>query len=51
MPLPSESGDEATALASVYSLFGIIREILRRRGLRTVQCRLGNYRTGADSPP
>ena len=36
-PLPSESGDEATALDSVYSLFGITREILRRRGRRTVQ--------------
>ena len=36
-PLPSEAGDEATALASVYSLFGITREILRRRGRRTVQ--------------
>ena len=36
-PLSSEEGDEATALASVYSLFDITREILRQRGRRTVQ--------------
>lgn len=36
-PLPSDAGDEETALASVYSLFGVTREILRRRGRRTVQ--------------
>jgi hypothetical protein len=31
-PLPSEAGDEETALQSVYSLFPITREILRHRG-------------------
>ena len=31
-PLPSEVGDEQTALDSVYSLFATTREILRRRG-------------------
>ena len=36
-PLPSEAGDEHTALESVYSLFSTTREILRRRGRRTLQ--------------
>ena len=36
-PLPSEVGDEQTALDSVYSLFGTTREILRRRGRNTIQ--------------
>ena len=36
-PLPSEVGDEKTALDSVYSLFGTTREILRRRGRNTIQ--------------
>ena len=36
-PLPSEVGDEKTALDSVYSLFGITREILRRRGSGTIK--------------
>ena len=31
-PLPSEGGDETTALNSVYTLFPVTREILRRRG-------------------
>ena len=31
-PLPVEMGDEETALDSVYSLFPITREVLRRRG-------------------
>ena len=31
-PLPSEVGDEQTALDSVYSLFATTREILRRHG-------------------
>ena len=35
-PLPSESGDEKTALDSVYSLFATTREILRRHGKDTV---------------
>ena len=35
-PLPSEAGDEKTALDSVYALFGITREILRRHGRDTV---------------
>ena len=34
--LPSEVGDEQTALDSVYSLFGTTREILRRRGRNTI---------------
>ena len=36
-PLPSEAGDEKTALDSVYALFGITREILRQRGRGTIQ--------------
>lgn len=36
-PLPYEAGDEKTALDSVYALFGITREILRRRGRGTIQ--------------
>ena len=36
-PLPAEAGDEKTALDSVYSLFPSTREILRRRGRRTIQ--------------
>ena len=36
-PLPSEYGDEKTALDSIYALFGITREILRRRGRETIQ--------------
>lgn len=35
-PLPSDSGDEKTALDSVYALFSITREILRRRGRETI---------------
>lgn len=35
-PLPSESGDEKTALDSVYSLFATTREILRRHGRKTI---------------
>ena len=31
-PLPSEDGDEETALTSVYSLFPVTREILKRQG-------------------
>lgn len=36
-PLPSDAGDEKTALDSVYALFGITREILRRHGRGTIQ--------------
>ena len=36
-PLPSEVGDEKTALDSVFSLFATTREILRRRGRNTIQ--------------
>ena len=36
-PLPQEHGDEKTALDSVFSLFGITREILRRKGRECVQ--------------
>ena len=35
-PLPDEAGDEETALDSVYSLFPITREVLRRRGRRAI---------------
>ena len=35
-PLPSEAGDELTALDSVYSLFSITRQILRQHGRGTV---------------
>jgi len=31
-PLPTDHGDEKTVLNSVYALFGITREILRRQG-------------------
>ena len=31
-PLPDEHGDEMTALQSVYQLFGLTREIIKRRG-------------------
>ena len=31
-PLPTEHGDEKTALDSVYSLFAIIREVIRENG-------------------
>ena len=36
-PLPSDVGDEKTALDSVFSLFPTTREILRRRGRNTIQ--------------
>lgn len=36
-PLPTEAGDEKTALDSIYSLFPITREVLRRRGRGTIQ--------------
>ena len=36
-PLPNNVGDDKTALDSVYSLFPITREILRRRGRSTVK--------------
>ena len=36
-PLPSEDGDEKTALDSVYSLFPTTRNILRRHGRNTIQ--------------
>lgn len=36
-PLPSDAGDEKTALDSVYALFAITREILRRHGRGTIQ--------------
>ena len=35
-PLPSDVGDDQTALDSVYSLFPTTREILRRRGRSTI---------------
>ena len=36
-PLPGDAGDEKTALDSVYSLFATTREILRRRGSKTME--------------
>ncbi len=36
-PLPSEHGDEKTALDSVYALFPTTREILRRHGRNAVE--------------
>ncbi len=36
-PLPDGVGDETTALESIYSLFPITREILRKRGRKTLQ--------------
>lgn len=36
-PLPAEHGDEKTALDSVHALFGITREILKRKGRESVQ--------------
>ncbi len=36
-PLPSNSGDEKTALDSIFALFSITREILRRHGRKTIQ--------------
>ncbi len=36
-PLPCNTSDDKTALDSVYSLFPITREILRRRGRSTVK--------------
>lgn len=35
--LPSDAGDEKTALDSVYSLFPITREILHQRGRNAIQ--------------
>ena len=35
-PLPVETGGEETALDSIYSLFPITREVLRRRGRRAI---------------
>ena len=35
-PLPVEIGDEETALDSVYSMFPITREVLRRHGRRAI---------------
>ena len=35
-PLPVEMGDEETALDSVYSLFPMTREVLRRHGRRAI---------------
>ena len=36
-PLPSDTGDEKTALDSIYALFAVTREILRRHGRGTIQ--------------
>jgi hypothetical protein len=36
-PLPTESGEEPAALESVYRLFGLTREIIRRRGRSCIE--------------
>ena len=36
-PLAAESGDEKTALDSIYTMFGVTREILRKHGRGTAQ--------------
>jgi hypothetical protein len=36
-PLPDEHGDEKTALESAYSLFGLTREVLKRKGRHCIQ--------------
>ncbi len=36
-PLPIESGDERSSLESVYALFGLTRDTLRRHGRGTIQ--------------
>jgi len=36
-PLPTEHGDEETALTSVYKLFGLTREIIRRTGRHCIE--------------
>ena len=43
-PLPSEDGDEKTALDSVYSLFSTTREILRLHGRKAI-----HYQQGCDT--
>lgn len=35
--LPSEQGDEAAALNSIYNLFGLTREIIRRHGRKAIE--------------
>lgn len=35
--LPAEHGDEETALTSVYKLFGLTREIIRRNGRHCIE--------------
>ena len=36
-PLPTEYGDEETVLTSVYNLFGLTREIIRRYGRHCIE--------------
>lgn len=36
-PLPSEHGDEAAALESVYALFGLTRDVIKRRGRSCIE--------------
>ncbi len=36
-PLPNDHGDEKAALTSLYNLFPTTREILRRKGRKTIQ--------------
>lgn len=36
-PLPTESGEEETALASIHSIFDTTREVLRRQGRSTIE--------------
>ena len=36
-PLPSQQGDEAVALGSVYALFDLTREVIKRRGRSCIE--------------
>ncbi len=36
-PLPKEHGDELTALESIYELFGLTREIIKRHGRECIE--------------
>lgn len=36
-PLPSEHGDEAVALESVHALFGLTREVIKRKGRSCIE--------------
>ena len=51
-PLPSESGDEQSALDSVYTLFPTTREILRKHGRNAIKFSKGrgtNIKSGGEA--